>query len=259
MIDSLKACYRDRAVNVRAGGPVAGRVSRAVAVVLSTVVLLGCCGAAPATDRVWRVMPLGDSITRGAGDGWRGPFWSRVLAAGGRVDLVGSQNQGSFGDPQHEGHGGWRIDQLTAIAAEQVRRFAPDVVLLMAGTNDLLQRRWAGMPGRLEILVRTVRAARPGVRVLLASVPQMQHRSRGLVAAWNTFRAAVPVVAARTGATWVRGDLVAYPSDLVADGVHPSRCGYARLGWLWWQGWTRAVRAPAGRPWRVGAMPARCS
>jgi len=228
--------------------------------VLATFVLLGCCGSppAPAAGRVWRVMPLGDSITRGAGDGWRGTFWSRVLAGGGRLDLVGSQVQGSFADPQHEGHGGWRIDQLTAIAADRVRRYAPDVVLLMAGTNDLVHHRWAGMAGRLETLVRAVQAARPGVRVLLATVPQMQPRSAGLVAAWNAYRAAVPVVAGRTGATVVRGDVVRYPSDLTADGVHPSRCGYARLAWLWWHGWVRAVPAPAGRPWRVGAMPPLC-
>ena len=231
----------------------------AAGLTLAMTVAGGPVGVAPRQAPppvVLRVLPLGDSITRGdVAGGWRPVLAGRLDAAGARVVFVGSMSSAGLA---HEGHGGWRIDQLAAVAAARVREYAPDVVLLMAGTNDLVQRRWAGMAGRLETLVRQVQAARPGVRVLLASVPQMRPRSAGLAAAWNAYRSAVPAVAARTGATWVRGDLVRYPTDLVSDGVHPSRCGYARLGWLWWHGWVRAVPAPAGRPWRVGPLPALC-
>merc|ERR1712130_856823 len=37
---------------------------------------------------------------------------------------------------KHEGHPGWRIDQLSA-ARVNWTIFAPDIIILMAGTNDI--------------------------------------------------------------------------------------------------------------------------
>jgi hypothetical protein len=60
-----------------------------------------------------RVMPLGDSITDGAQvpGGYRINLWQRTAGA---VDFVGSGFNGpaGLGDHDHEGHSGWRIDQL---------------------------------------------------------------------------------------------------------------------------------------------------
>ena len=65
-----------------------------------------------------RVMPLGDSITEGTQvpGGYRIGLWQRLAAAGYRVDFVGTQFNGpaALGDHDHEGHPGWRIDQIDA-------------------------------------------------------------------------------------------------------------------------------------------------
>src|SRR4051812_20494993 len=65
-----------------------------------------------------RVMPLGDSITEGTQvpGGYRIGLWQRLAAGGYRVDYVGSQFNGPAGlaDHDHEGHPGWRIDQIDA-------------------------------------------------------------------------------------------------------------------------------------------------
>lgn len=88
--------------------------------------LAACCGltlltAAPAhaeTNGGVRVMPLGDSITDGFNvpGGYRINLWQRMASGGHTVDLVGSGFNGpaALGDHDHEGHSGWRIDQLDA-------------------------------------------------------------------------------------------------------------------------------------------------
>src|SRR5688500_15993420 len=66
-----------------------------------------------------RIMPLGDSITFGAGGtanlgGYRGPLYTLLTNAGYNVDFVGTQTGNSSGvpDQDHQGHSGWRIDEL---------------------------------------------------------------------------------------------------------------------------------------------------
>ena len=78
-------------------------------------ILAGFC-CEPSAGSV-RIMPLGDSITFGVGGvggfgGYRGTLYSKLVNQGYSVNFVGTQtaNSGSIPDPNHEGHGGWRID-----------------------------------------------------------------------------------------------------------------------------------------------------
>ena len=117
------------------------------------IVLLGTCLAAPFVfaNPVLRIMPLGDSITEGAGatstGGYRGPLWTLLANAGYNVDYVGSnttnQDKTNGMDPDHEGHGGWRLDGTSGgngIFEKLPTWFStiesPDVILLHLGTND---------------------------------------------------------------------------------------------------------------------------
>ena len=68
-----------------------------------------------------RILPLGDSITYGQGwdphGGYRAVLREKLVAAGYDVDYVGNEtrNQGTLkesGDIEHEGHPGWRVDQI---------------------------------------------------------------------------------------------------------------------------------------------------
>src|SRR5690349_12885605 len=65
-----------------------------------------------------RVMPLGDSITDGFNvpGGYRVGLWQRLVSGGFSVDFVGTGFNGpaSLGDHDHEGHSGFRIDQIDA-------------------------------------------------------------------------------------------------------------------------------------------------
>ena len=113
--------------------------------------------AAPAAEPV-TVMPLGDSITAGtAPGGYRKPMADAL--APDAVTTVGTQRDKSMPPAQqpHEGHGGWRLDQLddnllgennvdaTAHGGHWLRgtpgrpTVHPQYVTLMAGINDLNQ------------------------------------------------------------------------------------------------------------------------
>ena len=84
---------------------------------LLAMVLAGLSCAAWAAPSL-RIMPLGDSITRGDKSqdtaGYRGPLWTKLLAAGYNVDYVGTATDyaGTVSgmDVNHEGHSGWRLD-----------------------------------------------------------------------------------------------------------------------------------------------------
>ncbi|WP_234009924.1 GDSL-type esterase/lipase family protein, partial [Streptomyces sp. SA3_actF] len=91
-----------------------------------------------------RVMPLGDSLTDGftpCPGGYRIGLWRRLAEAGYTVDFVGSLANGpaELGDHDHEGHSGWRIDQLDAQLDGWLAATSPRTVLLLIGTNDLNQ------------------------------------------------------------------------------------------------------------------------
>ena len=115
--------------------------------------VLAACLAAPfafATPLL-RIMPLGDSITEGAGAastaGYRGPLWTLLANAGYNVDYVGSNTTNpdttNGMDRDHEGHGGWRIDTTSGGNGifEMLPTWfssieSPDIILLHIGTND---------------------------------------------------------------------------------------------------------------------------
>ena len=190
-----------------------------------------------------RIMPLGDSVTAGegssTGDGYRWHL-ARYLTDVEHwpAEWVGSQESGQQPNRHHEGHSGWRIDQLAGQIAGWIRIQDPDVVLVHAGINDALQ----GASGevmlqRMALLVKTIVATDPTVEILIADlVPvrygtdrdiasiSMQRFNRGLHDAVATY-SQVTIV------HWSR----AIPNRLLGDGIHPTDEGYLRAAWVWYR------------------------
>ncbi|GJF33805.1 hypothetical protein KNE206_65050 [Kitasatospora sp. NE20-6] len=188
-----------------------------------------------------RIMPLGDSITDGYNvpGGYRADLWQYLAADGHLDDFVGSAANGParLGDHDHEGHPGWRIDEIDARADAWVRAAAPRTVLLHIGTNDIVQNRDpAGAPARLSLLIDRITTAAPGADLFVSDlVPLADPVLESRAAPYN---AAVPGVVD----TWAgRGRRVHFvpmhgaltTSDL-ADGVHPTGGGYARMAARWY-------------------------
>jgi lysophospholipase L1-like esterase len=216
-----------------------------------------------------RVMPLGDSITDGFNvpGGYRVGLWQRLAAGGYTVDFVGSGANGppELGDHDHEGHSGWRIDQLDANIAGWLRTSAPHAVLLHIGTNDVNQNfDLANAPARLSTLVDHILAAAAGVELFVAQItPEADPVLEARIRAYN---AALPGVLQGKGPHVHLVDMhSALTTADLADGVHPTAAGYARMGAVWYSALQSVPAAlmpggpPAGTPvGLVNANSGRC-
>jgi len=217
-----------------------------------------------------RVMPLGDSITEGTQvpGGYRIGLWQRVVAGGFRVDFVGSQFNGpaSLGDHDHEGHPGWRIDQIVANITGWLQATAPHTVLLHIGTNDVLQNfNLAGAPARLSTLIDHITAAVPSAEVFVATIIPLA--SAGQEAAGRTFNAAIPGIVQRNVSAGKHVHLVDMHSALTAadliDGIHPTAAGYDKMAATWYSALQSApgsIGTPGGSTTStlVSAASGRC-
>ena len=88
---------------------------------------------------IWKIMPLGDSITVGTPglDGYRKALYLDLFNSGFDVNFVGSQNSGTGLDNDNEGHEGWSADEIRDNVYVWLEENPADVVLLHIGTNDI--------------------------------------------------------------------------------------------------------------------------
>jgi len=231
-------------------GPGPGPVAPARLVALAA--LLGVLVAGPpAVGAAVRIMPLGDSITDGANvpGGYRIELWRRLVDRDRlAIDFVGSLKNGpaSLRDPDHEGHSGWRIDELAAQVDGWLARDRPEIVLLMIGTNDMLQDYAVDQaPTRLGALLDRIRLRVPRARVLVATVPPLGKPVwQARVTAYNAALPPIVETRAKAGAALSLVDVARglTPADL-ADGVHPNASGYAKIAAAWYA----ALRPLLGR------------
>ena len=183
-----------------------------------------------------RVMPLGDSITEGTQvpGGYRNGLWQRAASGGYKVDFVGSQFNGpsGLGDHDHEGHPGWRIDQIDANIVSWLRNTNPHTVLLHIGTNDVLQNFNVGSaPNRLAALIDHITATVPTAEVFVATIIPLANS--GQEAMVRTFNATIPgIVQSRARAHLVDMHSALTAADLI-DGVHPTANGYDKMAATW--------------------------
>jgi lysophospholipase L1-like esterase len=175
---------------------------------------------------VLRVLPLGDSITFGCGSdaappdwyacctsssgGYRAPLWASLngSAINASVLMVGTQSQGPSWVPveqrAHEGHPGWTSSMIKGLQSTWVA-LKPDVVLLMAGTNDVAQGHSnATMAADLDGLLGALRSSLPAAQIFVSSIlwlPASDNDYSFGIAYYNGVT--VPALAAKYGATFV--------------------------------------------------------
>jgi lysophospholipase L1-like esterase len=195
-----------------------------------------------------RILPLGDSITDGffpQPGGYRIELFRKARAAGRHVTFVGSQQNGPAtvdGVPfpsSHEGHSGWTIDQIAGLVPSPALNATPHLVLLMAGTNDVLHGQpLASAPARLGALLDKILAGCPDALIVVAQLTPLAGDQASKDAAVATYNAALPeVVKARVaqGKHVVLVDMhTGFPPTELADGIHPNPDGYARMAGVWY-------------------------
>jgi lysophospholipase L1-like esterase len=211
---------------------------------LGVVVAMVTAPIAPATAESnggVRVLPLGDSITDGTQTpgGYRIDLWQRLADGGYTADFVGSQFNGpaSLGDHDHEGHPGWRIDQIDANVVGWLNAYRPHTVLLHIGTNDILQNYdLATAPDRLSALIDRITTTAPDAEVFVAQITPLGWGDGE--AAVNSFNAAIPGIVQSKVNAGKNVHLVDMHSTLTTadleDGVHPTAAGYDKMAAVWY-------------------------
>lgn len=218
-------------------------------------------GRADAAVEDWagglRIMPLGDSITRGlTGDptreGYRGPLFDLFGSANQDIDFIGQFSGGNFPDPQHQGVSGRTATELDSLASGIANQFRPEVVLLMIGTNDVLREPSAAstVPNEIVSIINKFHAVDPDTFVLVAELPVLSASTGADVparlAATNAAigNAVLGLESAGRAVSFVDTSSITL-ADLT-DGIHPNPTGYAKLASIWFDAIQDEVPHPSG-------------
>lgn len=222
-------------------------------ILLAALTVVVTTGLANAQTPPLRIMPLGDSITYGSGGtanlgGYRGTLYTALTAAGYNPDFIGSQtaNSSLMADQNHEGHGGWRIDQLDASMTGWLGSMAdPDVVLMHIGTNDFGQS--LDTPdaiNRLDALILKIATLRPYAHIIVTNLmTRGEPTNTTIEAEFN------PYVQERVQAHATAGRRVTFldmraavPLSDMPDNLHPNQTGYDKMA----AAWLPAIQAVVG-------------
>ncbi len=191
-----------------------------------------------------RILPLGDSLTSGTTTegAYRNRLYDLLTTSGFNVDFVGTQmdvSNPTLPDPDHQGMGGFRIDQIDAGVSSWLEAIEdPDVVLLMIGTNDFSQNFNLGsVQARLGNLISSVALKRPFAKIIVSSLP-LRTDDVNREALQQAFNAAIPGIVADQvllgrQVSFVDMHAALVPGDLEAEGVHPLQSGYDKMADVW--------------------------
>lgn len=188
-----------------------------------------------------RIMPLGDSITDGFSTfrgGYRDRLEDLLTNNGIGFDFVGGLRNGpnSLSDRDHEGHSGFRLDEIAASATSWVQAQDPDIILLLGGTNDVNQNYQVNTaPDRLSSLIDQVLAAAPQSHVVVSTIPPTTKRL--VQPRVETYNAEIPGVVAEKVAVGQSVSLVDNYGVLttadLGDNLHPNQDGYNKMAQVW--------------------------
>lgn len=188
---------------------------------------------------------------------YRADLYKQLTAAGATVDFVGSQKSGNFEKPNNEGYPGNTIAQISA-KADKALTLKPNVVCLMAGTNDHIFGSIVGQDPktaatRIEALINKIVNQVPNAVVLVASLPPLNLTGTYARLEKNSlqpdvFNSQLPAIAtaqrAKGGKVTVVDMSAVAKSDL-GDGIHPNDAGYTKMATAWF----KAIEDAASKGW----------
>ncbi|KAJ7614166.1 lipolytic enzyme [Roridomyces roridus] len=219
-----------------------------------------------------RLLPLGDSITYGFtstdGNGYRATLHN-LLSPGNTVDFIGSIQSGNMSDNNNEGHIGEIIEQIAEAATNsmalparpnvgflllsihvEIEASRPQIILLLAGTNDMLDSINSTAPAALSTLLDQIFTACPDATLIVSNLPALSSApAQAAVQIFNPLVAQMVSTRAAAGQHILLVDMASVigVADLV-DGIHPTDAGYVKMGNAWFpviqqavaKGWVKA-------------------
>ena len=212
--------------------------------------LVAACGSNADTSQsaqsnaTVKIMPLGDSITESSKglNSYRYYLWHLLLDQGYRVDFVGSQHGVGNGPPEnpdfdmdHEGHAGYRADEILTHTQTWATAALPDFVLLHIGTNDVCQdQSVASTVADIGGIIDALRMVNPRIRVLVAQLinssncppAALNAKLPALVDEKNDPDSPIVLVDQYNGFD---------PATMTYDGTHPNDIGNSRMADRWFE------------------------
>lgn len=198
-----------------------------------------------------RILPLGDSITEGydmsgSTGGYRVELFRQAKQNGKNITFVGSLVNGpSTVDGQafprnHEGHGGWSINEIAGVVPNPALNQDPHIILLLIGTND----NWVepnnngptAMAQRLGALMDKIINYQPDALLAVAIItPRIDYAQ-----AWaESYVAVIPGVVQERINQGFNVILVdqhtGFPTNTLPDELHPNGTGYQWMGRTWYE------------------------
>ena len=211
-----------------------------------------------------RILAFGDSITAGVVEsrndlvtgGYRPPLSDILTERGVDFDYVGelTQDLPNLADGDHGGYSGRTIDFLDGFDQDLVASENPDIVLLMAGTNDTKLDDVPTMLADMRALLESLTDASPDLTVLVATIPPIdpEGSSASRVAKVDAYNAGLETLVAdivAEGRSVAFVDMRDLTLDEISDvdvdsGLHPNEAGYALIA----QHWADAIADHLGEP-----------
>ncbi|MCF7818230.1 MAG: SGNH/GDSL hydrolase family protein [Kiritimatiellales bacterium] len=202
----------------------------------------GVGGASPGN----RIVCIGDSITQANSShfSYRYELWKRLADAGVSFDLVGSTSVNYLGSPawpghtgktfdqNHEGHWGWRADQILASLAGWLGAYTPDIAVIHLGSNDMSQgNTQASTKEEIKQIIGLLRADNPNVVVLLCKLIPWKNKEAQIQDLNDNYIAAIPLETSTAQSPVILVDQfsgIDVNTDLF-DGIHPNAIGEAKV------------------------------
>jgi len=216
------------------------------------------------TTTLWaapvKILPLGDSITDGAGynnphSSYRDELYDLLTNAGYSFEYVGTRSS-SYNSLtlQHEGMPGIRADQIIhgglgqAPLTTKLNQYPIDIVLLHAGTNDIIQgnassindNSHATTKSEIEDIITTLQAKNAQVTILVAKViPIYQNPDWSLGLNMLLTNSWANAVSTNTSKVIIVDQHTGMTANNYADGsqgvigVHPNQSGETKMAQKW--------------------------
>ena len=222
-----------------------------------------------------RIMPLGNSITKGTGTcsppdtylnciGYREELWNALVNNGYSVNFVGSrgaafQYQYTF-DNDHEGHGGWTASEIDnniyGSGLNWLQNYPAEMILLHIGTNDIGGITPPLIPGLVQDVNQILNKIDlyesdqgKEVYVVLARIINRNDPDGDEELYTSMFNEQLQTMAeARIsgGDNLMVVDMEAaltYPADYY-DNLHPNTAGYTKMANVWYAALEQLINMP---------------
>jgi len=194
------------------------------------------------------ILPLGDSLTAGldsAAGSYRGYLLNKLNQRGFSFKYVGGQHgRGPLGPPSendnHEGYPGSYTYHLSNLVEFGMNSFQPNVILLMAGTNDVLSNETphAENVQNYNTLMEKVLTKWPGAHLVVAKIPRNKVEGKTeIMTALNADIENLAALRVAQGHKVYVVDMFAVigPEDIY-DLLHPNESGYQKIAEVWMKG-----------------------